>query len=116
MKSEIVDLGLRYTLLFYTNNLMYAIIDGLNFMGGITGFILTLVYERPELCPIPLAWVIFSPFITEGIYDIFASCCDPINYHNALNSRIFYNEGYNLSFCGLEKIHPFDAQKYANIY
>ena len=43
---------------------MYALIDGINFLGGIAGFVVTIVYDRPELCPIPLAWTIFSPVVT----------------------------------------------------
>ncbi|CAM6005731.1 unnamed protein product [Sphagnum balticum] len=29
-------------------------------------------------------------------------------------NRIVYHEGYNLSFLGIEKCHPFDSQKYYN--
>lgn len=37
-------------------------------------------------------------------------------YSGSWHSRIVYHDGYNLSFFGIEKCHPFDAQKYRNVY
>jgi hypothetical protein len=36
-------------------------------------------------------------------------------YRPSFKSRLVYTSGYNLSFCGLEKLHPFDSQKYGNV-
>ena len=37
-------------------------------------------------------------------------------YSGKWESRIVYSEDYNLSFCGIEKCHPFDSHKYGNVY
>jgi histone deacetylase 11 len=44
-------------------------------------------------------------------------CCN-IHQDNLMSQvlPIVYNQRYNVTFCGLEKIHPFDSQKYGRVY
>ncbi len=35
---------------------------------------------------------------------------------NKLKYPIVYHSGYNITAFGLERLHPFDSQKYARIY
>ena len=51
---------------------MYAIVDTLCFMAGITGFVLSLKFEKPYLVPIPIVWVVLYPFVTETVYNMMA--------------------------------------------
>jgi len=47
---------------------------------------------------------------------LIAQCQSKTTYSVAPRSRIVYHPKYNISFCGLEKCHPFDSQKYGNIF
>ena len=71
---------------------MYALVDGLCMMGGIAGFVLSLAKNKAEYCPIPIAWLIFYPFLTESIYNICAKIAGRFKYDEiAPNSRIVYH-------------------------
>jgi hypothetical protein len=39
-------------------------------------------------------------------------------YHDVKPTQwpIIYSEEYNISFCGLEKLHPFDAGKWGKVF
>lgn len=96
---------------------MYAIIDGLCFIAGIVGFILCFAQNVPYYCPIPIAWIAIYPILNELIYDICAWIFGGrVLYDTNLNSRIVYHPSYNITFCGIEKMHPFDSQKYGNAF
>ena len=99
---------------------MYAFVDALFSLCGLSFFVMCLIsFEplKPAYSPIAIGWFALYPILTEGIYNFFASLCgDRVVYDISLNSRLVYSEGENLSFCGLEKFHPFDAQKYKNVF
>eukprot|EP00830_Metopus_es_P017588 TRINITY_DN5824_c0_g1_i1.p1 TRINITY_DN5824_c0_g1~~TRINITY_DN5824_c0_g1_i1.p1 ORF type:complete len:359 (+),score=56.82 TRINITY_DN5824_c0_g1_i1:699-1775(+) len=53
----------------------------------------------------------------------FIACCAKSNYllyHNheeyKNKSGVIYSPGYNITFCGLEKCHPFDSTKYGRCF
>lgn len=72
---------------------------------------------KPIYSPIAIGWWALYPLLLEGTYNLLASICgDKVVYDISLNSRLVYSENTNLSFCGLERLHPFDAQKYKNVY
>ena len=60
----------------------------------------------------------FYPFLLEGfihLYSSFQSAHPPrINFEKVL--PIVYHPNYNITFCGLEKLHPFDSEKYGRIF
>ena len=95
---------------------MYWIIDGLCFSAGIAGFILSFTEKKPAFCWVGPLWIAAYPLILEGIINLFSLCCQKTQYAVVPRSRIVYHPNYNISFCGIEKIHPFDSQKYGNIY
>lgn len=99
---------------------MYAIIDGLCFLAGL-GFFVACFVDQEHLEPIysliGVGWIILYPIINEVIYNIFASACsDRVVYDVGLKSRFVYHPNYNLTFCGLEKLHPFDSEKYSFVF
>lgn len=47
----------------YNKIVMYAVIDGLFFLFGIAGFVLSFVFERPYYCPIGVVWIILYPIL-----------------------------------------------------
>ena len=95
---------------------MYAIIDGIEFLGSLGGAIYAIADNRWE---VGLACGIFFltyPVLNELIYDSFAKIFSTLErYQPTFKSRFVYSPNYNLSFCGLEKLHPFDSQKYGNV-
>ena len=95
---------------------MYALVDCVCFLGGISGFIACLVNSHPEYVPIPIAWLILYPVLNEGVYNLVAGFQKKMTYDPAPSSRIIYHPNYNISFCGLERMHPFDSQKYGNVF
>lgn len=96
---------------------MYAIIDGICFIAGIVGFILCFTQQKPAFVPIPIVWILLYPLLTELIYNVFASILgQKVVYNTSLSSRIVYHPSYNITFCGLEKMHPFDSRKYGNVF
>ena len=96
---------------------MYALVDGLCFAAGVAGFVFCLVQNKASYLPIPIAWITLYPLLNETIYNICSRLIgDRVFYNESLNSRIVYHPDYNISFCGLEKLHPFDSKKYGNVF
>ena len=61
-------------------------------------------------------WIAIYPAILECLYNICASLFDSSKTYSVHpRSRFVYSPGYNISFCGIEKCHPFDSQKYLHI-
>ena len=50
------------------------------------------------------------------IQNLIAICRSKTTYSVTPRSRIIYSPSYNITFCGLEKCHPFDSEKYGNIF
>ena len=63
-----------------------------------------------------MGWWIIYPIINEVVYNVIASCCNKVVYNVPMKSRFVYSAETNLSFCGLERLHPFDAQKYRHVF
>lgn len=80
------------------------------------GFIVSFTENKPYYCPIPLAWLALYPLINEFIYNIFCCLVEPTEYNIIPSSRLVYHPNYNITFCGIEKLHPFDSQKYGNVF
>lgn len=96
---------------------MYAIIDGICFTAGIVGFILCFTQLQYVYIPIAIAWTLLYPLLIELIYNVFASFMgEKVVYNTSRSSRIVYHPSYNLTFCGLEKLHPFDSRKYGHVF
>ena len=95
---------------------MYALIDGLCFLSGIGGIVACIVKSKPAFIPVPIVWIVVYSVLNETIYNFFAGFQKKKNYDPTPASRIVYHPSYNISFCGIEKIHPFDSQKYGNVY
>ena len=95
---------------------MYAVLDGLFFLAGIAGFVLCFTENKVAYLPVPIVWIVVYPIINEVIYNICSLVGEKTVYNESLNSRIVYHPNYNISFCGLEKLHPFDSQKYGNVF
>ena len=95
---------------------MYALIDGLCFLAGIGGIAACIAKSKPIYIPIPIIWIVIYSVLNETIYNFFAECQKKKNYDPTPASRIVYHPSYNISFCGIEKFHPFDSQKYGNVY
>ena len=94
---------------------MYALIDGLCFIAGIAGFIAALAKSQPVYLPLPIAWLLLYSLLNEALYNLAAAWTKKVRYDPSPNSRLVYHPSYNISFCGIEKLHPFDSQKYGNI-
>lgn len=95
---------------------MYALVDGLCFLAGIGGVVACIVKSKAMYIPIPIGWIILYPLFNEAVYNFIAGFGRKVNYDSAPTSRIIYHPSYNISFCGIEKMHPFDSQKYGNVY
>lgn len=74
----------------------------------------------------PVFYVI-HPIITEVLVNLFALCFSEDSYRKELlakeewmsnkeNYPIIYHNRYNVTACGIEKLHPFDAQKYGRVF
>ena len=95
---------------------MYWVLDALCFFGGFLQFSLMIVYGPVYLCFIGIVWLFLYPFALEGLANLLATFQETVNYSVSPRSNFVYSDNYNISFCGLEKIHPFDSHKYGNIY
>lgn len=81
---------------------MYWIIDGLCFIGGLLEFILALTGHTTLGWWVGLLWIIFYPFLLEGVYNLWAIVVEKtVTYTVFPQSHIVYSKDYNLSFCGL---------------
>ena len=99
-----------------------------SFFGSIAVFVAGLVLkkERPELGTGlwlgGLGYFFLYPIITEILLNIKAFCFrGSLDRHTCRDNLsgyfpIVYSPGYNISFCGLEKLHPFDAKKYLRVF
>jgi histone deacetylase 11 len=98
------------------NVIMYWIIDGACFCSGIVCFTLLILNNYASLCWIGLLWVVLYPLLLEGVFNLVAGLSAKQEYTVKVSSRFVYSPDYNITFCGIEKCHPFDSQKYGNIY
>jgi len=95
---------------------MYAFVDFLCFASGIAAVVALAINQLAAYVPLALLWTALYPLLTESLYNLLAYCGDKTVYSGNWPSRIVYHEGYNLSLFGIEKCHPFDSQKYHNVY
>jgi histone deacetylase 11 len=101
---------------------MHSIIDGICFILGILAFIFCFIKFQPDevpyyyYCPIPIIWIIVYPIIIEIIYNLISNCPGRVEYNVYPSSRFVFHPQYDITFCGIEKLHPFDSQKYGNVY
>ncbi len=95
---------------------MYALVDFVQFSIGIASIVLFAVFNLYYLFSVSIAWLCLYPIFNEVIYNCFAQYSERVVYSGPWESRIVYSEDYNLSFCGIEKCHPFDSHKYGNVY
>lgn len=95
---------------------MYWIIDGICFVGGAAAFVVSIVAKKPKWCWIGPAWIAVYPIILEGFVNFFSSFQKKVKYDVDPKSRFVYSPGYNTILGGLEKLHPFDFEKYANVF
>lgn len=95
---------------------MYWIIDGVCFCSGIATFAYLIATGYANLCWIGLLWVLLYPLILEGVLNLIAGVTSKMEYRVQPHSRLVYSPDYNITFCGIERCHPFDSQKYGNIY
>jgi histone deacetylase 11 len=95
---------------------MYAVIDALEFMALIGAMIYAIVSSQWYIgVPCAIFWCVY-PVMNEMIYNCFARIFGSHQrFQPTFRSRFVYSENYNLSFCGLENLHPFDSQKYRHV-
>ena len=93
---------------------MYALVDALCTLAGIAGIVVCCVKKQEAFLPIPIGWLILYPLLNETVYNIVAGFKKVV--YDPIPKRIVYHPSYNLSFCGIEKFHPFDTQKYGNVF
>lgn len=95
---------------------MYAFIDFCCFLLGVAAIVLSIVYSHVQYIAVGIVWIIIYPILLESIYNCCTALVPPTIYQGMWNSRIVYDAGYNISFFGIEKCHPFDSEKYGNVY
>lgn len=110
---------------------MYAVIAILEDLSILGLVILGCVWVEWKLIVFPILAYIILPCFNELLYNFSVAISfnshDYKNsarqyYESLLNNRnhdslpIFYHADYNLTACGLEKLHPFDSTKYKRIY
>jgi len=100
----------------------------MSFFGSISVFIAGLVLkkDKPELGTGlwigGLVYFFVYPILTEILLNIKALCFScTLDHHTCRENLsgyfpIVYSSSYNVSFCGLEKLHPFDAKKYLRVF
>lgn len=94
----------------------------IEWMACLAGFIIGLAKRKwwPPLWYVSLIMWLAFPIFNEIFLCIKGKICAcrvrNSNYsekHNLKNCcPIVYHPGYNMTFCGLEKLHPFDSIKY----
>ena len=99
-----------------------------SFLGSLGLFIAGLIIKKDDYEAGTAMWVTgLVYFFTHAILIELllivkaASCRHRLKTHDCLTSLkgkfpLVYSNKYNISFCGLEKLHPFDAQKYRRTY
>jgi histone deacetylase 11 len=60
-----------------------------------------------------ISTLLFSALYGNGIKTFFKA---PVPVSSAEKLPLIYDSGYNISFFGVEKLHPFDSQKYGRIF
>ena len=64
-----------------------------------------------------IGWIVLYPILNEIIFNtLVRAFCKKVVYDGGVKSRFVFHPKYNLSFCGLEKLHPFDAEKYSHVF
>lgn len=95
---------------------MYWAIDLLCFLAGFAEFAATIAMGHAAFCWVGLVWICLYPFLLEGVYNLLAGLSSKVEYSIRKKARFVYSSGYNITFCGIEKLHPFDSEKYGNIF
>ena len=95
---------------------MYWIFDGLCFAAGIAAFVLSFTSQKQSYCWVGPLWIALYPIINELILNFFSCFASQTTYTTTSRSHFVYHPQYNITFCGIEKLHPFDSRKYGNIY
>lgn len=85
------------------------------------------LFSQKKLFKIPGIVIYFSfPILTEILLDVYSALTfsqkkylkKHIQKHESLNKirhPLIYHPRYNITACGLEKIHPFDSSKYSRV-
>jgi hypothetical protein len=89
------------------------------YLVSLAAFIFGLIErDQPYGLPIWIAGLVnflVYPFYFELFLNIKAKCCKNRHKHDCIKqlSRVqfplVYSDGYNVTFCGAEKLHPFDS-------
>lgn len=109
---------------------MYLLICFLFEIGSLGWLIYESEYGNSNFIILPIILFFIYPLITENIYNLLASILDSESSYKSkhifkhLDSNkgfkkyqpIVYNSNYNITACGIEKLHPFDSTKYLRIY
>ena len=85
--------------------------------------ILGIIYSYIMII-VGIVLVFVFPILNEIVLNTVAKCCQRDNLgeliRKQLNDKqifpIVYSAGYNITACGIEKLHPFDSTKYRRIW
>lgn len=114
----------------------HASLNGLFFLGSIAMFAVGLkgmsTLTEAQCQQIWIAGLVLFfvyPIVAEILFNIKSAICSRSiskANHRCLECQgekelreylpIVYSPRYNISFCGLEKVHPFDSQKYGRVF
>jgi hypothetical protein len=94
----------------------YSVVDGIQFSVSLLATIYYFCLKKYDVGIPSLIYFIVYPLINEMIINAVAQMSNKMHrYKPSFKSRLVYSPYYNLSFGGLEKLHPFDSQKYKNV-
>lgn len=98
---------------------MYWQVDATCYFLGIISFIYFL--QEPTASNwmglLSFIWFWVYPLFLEGILNLLSRYClkfTSFTVHS--NAKIVYHSKYNISLCGMEKYHSFDAGKFRRIF
>ncbi|KAL4484304.1 hypothetical protein ABPG72_006415 [Tetrahymena utriculariae] len=110
---------------------MYTLICAVQDLALFALFITGLVLQQWQIIVFPLIIYILVPFFNELVYNCFAKLlftiekekkreqkyCQSEQQNKYLeNLPILYHPKYNITACGIEKLHPFDSVKYGRVF
>lgn len=106
---------------------MYAFFDFVLWAASLTMIINGILLSNTDSYIInsgsPALWLILGslsyflyPIIPEFLVTLISIFQDPSKPETANRIPIAYHPNYNISAGGIEKCHPFDSQKYGNVY
>ncbi len=107
--------------------MLYSLLNCLTSVGSLALIIYGAVKVQNhghQLWAIGLAIFIFHPVVFESLLALKAALCrsslikPPASHRDMVKNKfpIVYSPGYNITACGLERMHPFDSTKYQRVY